>query len=103
MSAFIAVSIALFAFSTILGWSYYGERAMEYLAGRRSIVFYRIVYILLVFAGSTMSLALVWNLADIMNALMTIPNLVSLLLLSGVIAKETQHYLWEKNLDEETE
>ena len=75
--------------------------AMEYLAGKRSIIFYRVVFILLVFAGSTMSLALVWNLADIMNALMAIPNLVSLLLLSGVIAKETQHYLWNKNLDEE--
>ncbi len=99
----LTFGIITFAFSTILGWSYYGERCMEYLAGKRSIVFYRIVYILLVYAGSTMSLALVWNLADIMNALMTVPNLVSLLLLSGVIAKETQHYLWEKNLDEESE
>ena len=67
----------------------------------RSIVFYRIVYILLVFAGSTMSLALVWNLADCMNALMAIPNLISLLLLSGVMAKDTQHYLWNNNLEEE--
>jgi AGCS family alanine or glycine:cation symporter len=75
---------------------------MEYLIGRRSIVFYRILYILLVFAGSTMSLALVWNMADIMNALMALPNLIALLLLSGVIAKETQYYLWEKNLDEES-
>ena len=97
----LTFGIITFAFSTILGWSYYGERAMEYLAGKRSIIFYRVVFILLVFAGSTMSLALVWNLADIMNALMAIPNLVSLLLLSGVIAKETQHYLWNKNLDEE--
>lgn len=99
----LTFGIITFAFSTILGWSYYGERAMEYLAGRHSIIFYRIVYILLVFAGSTMSLALVWNLADIMNALMAIPNLVSLLLLSGVIAKDTQHYLWEGNLEEESE
>lgn len=97
----LTFGIITFAFSTILGWSYYGERAMEYLAGKRSIVFYRILYILLVYAGSTMSLALVWNLADIMNALMAVPNLISLLLLSGVIAKETQHYLWDKNLDEE--
>lgn len=97
----LTFGIITFAFSTILGWSYYGERAMEYLAGRRSIVFYRILYILLVFAGSTMSLALVWNLADIMNAMMAVPNLISLLLLSGVIAKDTQHYLWDKNLDEE--
>ena len=99
----LTFGIITFAFSTILGWSYYGERAMEYLAGRRSIVFYRIVYILLVFSGSTMSLALVWNLADIMNALMAVPNLISLLLLSGVIAKDTKHYLWNKNLDEESE
>lgn len=98
----LTFGIITFAFSTILGWSYYGERAMEYLAGKRSIVFYRILYILLVFAGSTMSLALVWNLADIMNALMAIPNLVSLLLLSGVITKETQYYLWDKHLDEES-
>ena len=98
----LTFGIITFAFSTILGWSYYGERAMEYLAGKHSIVFYRILYILLVFAGSTMSLALVWNLADIMNALMAIPNLVSLLLLSGVIAKETQYYLWDKHLDEES-
>lgn len=96
----LTFGIITFAFSTILGWSYYGERAMEYLAGRRSIIFYRIVYILLVFAGSTMSLALVWNLADIMNALMAVPNLISLLLLSGVIAKDTQHYLWDGHLDE---
>ncbi|MBO7581540.1 MAG: sodium:alanine symporter family protein [Bacteroidaceae bacterium] len=98
----LTFGIITFAFSTILGWSYYGERAMEYLAGKHSIVFYRILYILLVFAGSTMSLALVWNLADIMNALMALPNLVSLLLLSGVIAKETQYYLWDKHLDEES-
>ena len=98
----LTFGIITFAFSTILGWSYYGERAMEYLAGRRSIVFYRILYILLVFTGSTMSLALVWNLADIMNALMAVPNLISLLLLSGVIAKDTQHYLWDKNLDEDS-
>ena len=99
----LTFGILTFSFSTILGWSYYGERAMEYLAGHRSIIFYRIVYILLVFAGSTMSLALVWNLADIMNALMAIPNLVALLLLSGVMAKDTQHYLWNNNLDEEFE
>lgn len=100
-SPILTFGIITFAFSTILGWSYYGERAMEYLAGKKSIIFYRLIYILLVFAGSTMSLALVWNLADIMNALMAVPNLISLLLLSGVIAKETQHYLWNKNLDEE--
>ena len=95
----LTFGIITFSFSTILGWSYYGERAMEYLAGRRSIIFYRIIFILLVFAGSTMSLSLVWNLADIFNALMAIPNLISLLLLSGIIAHETQYYLWNGNLD----
>ena len=93
--------IITFSFSTILGWSYYGERAMEYLFGKRSIVFYRVVYILFVYAGATMSLTLVWNLADIMNAFMAIPNLIALLLLSNVIARDTQHYLWDKHLGEE--
>lgn len=100
-SPILTFGIITFAFSTILGWSYYGERAMEYLAGKKSIIFYRVIWILLVFAGSTMSLALVWNLSDIMNALMAVPNLISLILLSGVIAKETQHYLWEDRLDDE--
>ena len=100
---FLTFGILTFAFSTIIGWSYYGERCMEYLAGRRSIIFYRIIYILLVFAGSSISLNLAWSVSDIMNALMAIPNLVSLLLLSGVIAKETQYYLWEDHLDENTE
>ncbi|MDO5482049.1 MAG: sodium:alanine symporter family protein [Bacteroidaceae bacterium] len=96
----LTFGIITFAFSTILGWSYYGEKAIEYLVGKRGIIFYRIIYILLVFAGATMSLALVWGLSDIMNALMAIPNLISLLLLSNVIAKDTQYYLWEKHLDE---
>lgn len=97
----LTFGIITFAFSTILGWSYYGERAMEYLAGKKSIVFYRVVWILLIYAGSTMSLSLVWNLADIMNALMAVPNLISLIFLSGVAARETQHYLWENHLDED--
>lgn len=97
----LTFGILTFAFSTILGWSYYGERAVEYLGGRRSIIFYRVVWIVLCFVGSVMSLDLVWNIADVMNALMAVPNLVSLLLLSGVIAKDTQYYLWDKRLDEE--
>lgn len=96
----LTFGILTFSFSTILGWSYYGERAMEYLFGKRSIILYRIVYVLVVFLGSIMSLAMVWSLADIFNALMAIPNLISLLLLSGVIAKETQHYLWNNHLDD---
>lgn len=96
----LTFGILTFSFTTILGWSYYGERAIEYLFGKKSIMLYRIVFVLGIFIGSIMSLAMVWNLADIFNALMAIPNLISLLLLSGVIARETQHYLWDKNLDE---
>lgn len=99
----LTFGILTFSFTTILGWSYYGERAMEYLFGKKSIMLYRIVFVLGIFIGSIMSLAMVWNLADIFNALMAIPNLISLLLLSGVIAKETQHYLWNNNLDEKME
>lgn len=95
----LTFGILTFAFSTILGWSYYGERAMEYLAGKRSIIWYRLMWIVLCFVGSVMSLDIVWNIADIMNALMAIPNLISLLLLSKVIANETRHYLWNGNLD----
>lgn len=88
-----------FAFSTILGWELYGERAFEYLAGSRWIKVYRVLYIAAVFIGSVMGLNLVWNVADCMNALMTIPNLLSLLFLSGVIVSETRKYLWSGNLD----
>lgn len=86
----LTFGIVTFAFSTILGWSYYGERAVEYLGGRRLCVAYRVLYIIAVFFGAVFELSLVWNLADLMNALMAIPNLVSLILLSGVIAAESR-------------
>ena len=104
----LSIGIVTFAFSTILGWSYYGERAVEYLAGKNAragrlmVRIYRILFIAAVFAGSVMSLTVVWNLADIANALMAIPNLAAILLLSGVIVKETRKYLWEGKLDEES-
>jgi len=102
----LSVGIVTFAFSTILGWSYYGERAIEYLAGRHErarkvmIGIYRTLFIAAVFIGSVMSLAVVWNLADIANALMAIPNLIAILLLSGVIVRETRKYLWSGRIDE---
>ena len=89
----LTFGLLTFAFSTILGWCYYGERAMEYLKGKRWVLGYRICYIIAVFLGSVMNLTVVWNLADCMNALMAIPNLVSLLFLNGVIVHETQSYL----------
>lgn len=92
--------IFTFAFSTILGWGYYGERAMEYLGGQRFIIFYRILFVAFVFVGAVFELNTVWNLSDVMNALMAIPNLIALIFLSNVIVKETKHYLWENHLDE---
>ncbi len=104
----LSVGIVTFAFSTILGWSYYGERAVEYLAGHNRkagkimIAVYRVIWIVAVFLGSVLSLSVVWNLADIANALMAIPNLLAILLLSGVIVRETRKYLWEDRLDDES-
>ena len=95
----LTFGLLTFAFSTILGWCYYGERAVEYLKGKRWVLGYRILYIVAVFVGSVMNLALVWNLADCMNALMAIPNLLSLLFLNGVIVHETRKYLWRGRLE----
>lgn len=95
----LTFGLLTFAFSTILGWSYYGERAVEYLKGHRWVLVYRLVFIIAVFVGSVMQLGVVWNMADCMNALMAIPNLLSLLALSGVIVHETRKYLWRDHLD----
>jgi len=100
----LTFGLLTFAFSTILGWSYYGERAMEYLNGsRKTVMTYRVLYIIAIFIGSIVNLALVWNLADCMNALMAIPNLLSLLFLSPVLVYETRKYLWNGNLDNDME
>ncbi len=98
--AIVSVGLALFAFSTILGWSYYGERAIEYLMGARAIMPYRLAFIVSSFLGCWVlthpgagGFQLVWAFADVMNGLMAFPNLVGLLLLSGVVAAETREYL----------
>lgn len=96
----LTIGLLTFVFSTILGWSYYGERAVEYLAGKRAILPYRYLWVIAVMLGSVATLPLVWDLADAMNALMALPNLVSLLLLGGVIVAETKKYLWNDNLEE---
>ncbi len=96
----LSVGLVTFAFSTILGWSYYGERATEYLAGKRAIPVYRILWVIMVFLGAVLNLDLVWNISDVTNALMAIPNLISLLLLSGVVVAETRKYLWSGKLDD---
>ena len=96
----LSFGIITFAFSTIIGWGYYSGKAMEYLGGRRLIRAYRVVWILGLYAGSVMNLQAVWNISDIMNALMAIPNLISLIFLSGVAVRETRKYLWNNKLDE---
>jgi len=85
----VTVGIALFAFSTILGWEYYGEKSLEYLVKSPVVVkAYRIIFSLIVYIGATQTLEMVWNFSDTMNGLMAIPNLICLLVLSNDIAKE---------------
>jgi len=98
----LTLGLLTFVFSTILGWSYYGERATEYLFGKVAIMPYRILWVIAVFVGSIMALPAVWDMADSMNALMAIPNLVTLLILSGVVVAESKKYLWADNLDEKS-
>ena len=96
----LTFGLITFAFSTILGWSYYGERCAEYLLGSRINIPYRILYVIVTFAGTVASLDIVWDLADALNALMAIPNIIAVLLLSGVVAKETRYYLEGNRIDE---
>nr|WP_325190656.1 sodium:alanine symporter family protein [uncultured Selenomonas sp.] len=91
--ALLTVSLALFAFTTILGWNYYGERAVIYLAGTRGVLPYCIVFILLIACGAFLKLEAIWILADIVNGLMAIPNLIALLALTSVVVAETKDYL----------
>nr|WP_330387469.1 alanine/glycine:cation symporter family protein [Lacrimispora sphenoides] len=97
----LVVGIITFAYSTILGWSYYGERCCEYLFGAKGMLPYKIIFVSIVVVGPVLSLDLVWTISDILNALMAIPNLVAVLLLSGVVAKDTKYYL--SHLDERDE
>ncbi|WP_249288289.1 alanine:cation symporter family protein, partial [Mobiluncus curtisii] len=89
----VAISLVFFAFSTVLGWAYYGERCIERLAGLKAVAVYRIVFAVVLFVGCISSIEVAWVLADISNALMAIPNLIGLVLASGLIARETRDYL----------
>lgn len=88
----LVIGLLTFTFSTMLGWYYYGERCAVYLFGEKAILVYKIIWIGGIFAGSLAELKLIWNIADILNGLMSIPNIVAILLLSGVIASETKKY-----------
>ncbi|QDF27898.1 alanine/glycine:cation symporter family protein [Halarcobacter anaerophilus] len=91
-SIIIVIATILFGYSTILGWSYYGERAFEYIFGDKSIKVYRIVFVSFIVVGAMTELKLVWNFSDLANGLMAIPNLIALLLLSKVVSEETNRY-----------
>ena len=95
----VTASVLLFAFSTAITWSYYGDRSVEYLFGRGSILTYRILFVILYFVGAILKLELVWNLADIANGLMAFPNLIGLILMSGVLAELTNDYLERRRKD----
>lgn len=88
----VTIGIIFFAYSTVLGWAYYGEKCFEYLFGIRSIIWYRICYTLSVVVGAGMSLGLVWTIADVFNGLMAIPNLIALVALAGVVVSETKDF-----------
>lgn len=96
------MGLLTFVFSTILGWSYYGEKAAEYLFGPRVIVPYRWLWVAAVMLGSVVTLKAVWSFSDIANGLMAVPNLISLLALSGVVVKETREYLWNDQLNKDS-
>ena len=93
----LTIGIITFAFSTVLGWAYYGERCVEYIGGKKVLIVYRIIYIAVAVIAPVSALNLVWTIADILNALMSIPNLIAVLLLSGIIVSDTRKYI--DNLD----
>ena len=96
----LVIGIVAFAYSTVLGWSYYGERCVEYLFGTKGMIPYKLIFIFVLLIAPVISLGTVWSLANIANALMAIPNLIAVVLLSGVVVKETNYYLYGNRLDE---
>lgn len=96
----LVIGMVMFSYSTILGWSYYGNRCVAYLFGKRGIKPYQVIYVSVAFLGAIGIGSAVWTMSDITNALMVIPNVIMVLMLSGVIARETKHYVWDGNLDE---
>lgn len=96
----LTLGLLTFVYSTILGWSYYCEKAVEYLFGTKAVMPYRWLWVAAAFIGSVMTLPLVWSIADVLNGMMAIPNLISLIALSGVLVAETKRYVWEDRLEE---
>lgn len=99
----LVVGMVLFSFTTIIGWSYYGNRCVAYLLGKNAVRPYQVIYVFVVIIGAVGVGDMVWTFSDIANALMVVPNVVCLLLLSGMVARETRHYVWDGHLDEADE
>ncbi|GAA0455355.1 sodium:alanine symporter family protein [Alkalibacillus silvisoli] len=99
----VSIGLVFFAFSTILGWSYYGEKCFGYLTKHRGLTSYRIVFILFIFLGAVVQLDVVWSFADVMNGLMAVPNLIGLLLLSGVVVNETRKFIKVREQEKQAE
>ena len=93
---FVAVAVALFAFSTVLGWSFYGTKACEFLFGTKATVVYKVIFVICIVFGATMSFDLAWDIADTLNGLMAIPNLIGVLTLSGTVFAITKNYIARK-------
>ncbi len=98
----VGIGLSLFAFSTIIAWSYYGDRATHFLFGHRAVLPYRIIYTLLIIVGASVPLQLVWNIADVMNILMALPNIISLVLLAGIVKKLHTDYFSKLSASKET-
>ncbi len=96
----LVLGMVAFSYSTILGWSYYGNRCVTYLLGKRAILPYQIIYVAVAFLGAIGIGDVMWTISDIGNALMAVPNIVAILLLAGLIARETRHYVYDGHLDE---
>ena len=92
----VAIGLVLFAISTAISWSYYGDRAVVYLIGRKGVLTYRVIYCIFFFLGANLTIKLVWQFVDMVITFMTIPNLISMLLLGGVVVAETKKYLYNR-------
>lgn len=100
-SAMLTISLAAFVVSTVLGWSYFGEKALQYLGGARLILPYRVLWVIMAFVGCVIpKSSIVWNFADLTNGLMALPNLICMVGMTGVLISQTRYYLWQNRLDE---
>lgn len=102
-SIILVFGIITFAYTTVLGWSYYGERCAEYLFGKRATIFFKIIFVFVILLGPVIELDIVWSLSDIFNALMAVPNIIALVFTSGLIAKETKKWLNNLECTDDTE